>query len=495
MKEKNTKEGMHINLFLEGRRCLVIGGGKVAFHKTELLLEAQANVHVISPKLCDELKRLYKLKLITIEQREFQDKDANDATLIYAATDSRGANKAILSACRKKNILCCCVDGNWPEGDFTTPAITRHNQLMVSISSGGTNCRQSKLVKNSLGRHLEMLDTTTLIVVGTDHNHLAVEEREPYHLSGEKYERAGFMMMQLKGIHEFMIINTCNRIEIIAVVPESTVENGILPHSLGFSSLKQNKYYVKSGEKAFEHLCLVVSGMLSQTPGENHITAQIKEALEIARTRGWSGNMLQEWISSALHVSKEIKNETRPHFKTEEIEEIALRYLFPKKESEKTLMVIGSGHLGKSIVKESIKSCKKIIWCYHQNKPKLEADWKNKIEIISLNQIKNKLSNVNKIISAATTNGYILTTAHAPFFDLEKSTNIIDLGMPRTIDPDLQKISADIQVLDLDGIKNWNRPGLCHFYDFLSNSRKIIDSQMHLYEKITNNFQGWNSTE
>ena len=58
MKEKNTKEGMHINLFLEGRRCLVIGGGKVAFHKTELLLEAQANVHVISPKLWDELKRL-----------------------------------------------------------------------------------------------------------------------------------------------------------------------------------------------------------------------------------------------------------------------------------------------------------------------------------------------------------------------------------------------------------------------------------------------------
>ena len=109
MKVKNTKEGMHINLFLEGRRCLIIGGGKVAFHKTELLLEAQACVHVISPKLCDELKRLYKLKLITIEQREFQDEDAHNATLVYAATDSRGANKSILSACRKKKyfmLLC-----------------------------------------------------------------------------------------------------------------------------------------------------------------------------------------------------------------------------------------------------------------------------------------------------------------------------------------------------------------------------------------------------
>ena len=158
-------------------------------------------------------------------------------------------------------------------------------------------------------------------------------------------------------------------------------------------------------------------------------------------------------------------------------------------------MVIGSGHLGKSIVKESLQSYEKIIWCYHRNKPELEAEWVNKIEVISLNQIKNTLNNVNHIISAATTNGYILSTAHAPFFDLEKSTHIIDLGMPRTIDPELQKISADIEVIDLDGIKSWNRAGLCHFYDFLSNSRKIIDSQMHLYEKITNNFQGWNSTE
>ena len=116
--------------------------------------------------------------------------------------------------------------------------------------------------------------------------------------------------MQLWGIHEFLLLNTCNRVEIIAVVASETAENGILPHSMGFSSLKESKYYIKTGEKAFEHLCLVTAGMLSQTPGENHITAQIKEALETAKTRKWAGNMLQEWISSALFISKEIKNET-----------------------------------------------------------------------------------------------------------------------------------------------------------------------------------------
>jgi glutamyl-tRNA reductase len=483
---------MHINLFLEERRCLVIGGGKVAFHKTELLLEAQAIVHVISPELTDEFKRLVQLNLVTHEPREFEPTDATDATIVYAATNSRGANRAILNACREKHILCCCVDGNWSNGDFTTPAITRHNQLMVSISSGGTNCRQSKLVKNSLGRHLEMLDAANLIIVGTDHHHLALEEREPFHLTGDRYERAGFMLMQLWGIHEFLLLNTCNRVEIIAVVASETAQNGILPHSMGFSSIKENKYYMKTGEKAFEHLCLVTAGMLSQTPGENHITAQIKDALETAKNRGWAGNMLQEWISSALFISKEIKNETSTKLETEAI---ALRYLAAKAENINAIMIIGTGLLGKGLVEESTRVYKKTIWCYHRNRPDLNPEWQNRVELISFNEIKNRLGEVNLIVSAANANGYILTTAHAPFFDLENSTHIVDLSMPRTIDPDLQTISADIQVLDLDGIKNWNRQGLCHFYDFLSNSRKITANHMHLYEKITHNFQGWNPSE
>ena len=495
MNKQKTQTGMHINLFLEERRCLVIGGGKVAFHKTELLLEAQAIVHVISPELTDEFKRLVQLNLVTYEPREFEPTDATDATIVYAATNSRGANRAILNACREKHILCCCVDGNWSNGDFTTPAITRHNQLMVSISSGGTNCRQSKLVKNSLGRHLEMLDAANLIIVGTEHHHLALEEREPFHLTGDRYERAGFMLMQLWGIHEFLLLNTCNRVEIIAVVASETAQNGILPHSMGFSSIKENKYYMKTGEKAFEHLCLVTAGMLSQTPGENHITAQIKDALETAKNRGWAGNMLQEWISSALFISKEIKNETSTKLETEEIEAIALRYLAAKAENINAIMIIGTGLLGKGLVEESTRVYKKTIWCYHRNRPDLNPEWQNRVELISFNEIKNRLGEVNLIVSAANANGYILTTAHAPFFDLENSTHIVDLSMPRTIDPDLQTISADIQVLDLDGIKNWNRQGLCHFYDFLSSSREITANHMHLYEKITHNFQGWNPSE
>ena len=238
----HNHNGIHINLFLSGRPCLVVGGGKVALRKIEFLLEADAKVAVVSPEVCSELAELIERGRITHTVRPFEAHDVEGASLVYAATNSRVVNREVLACCREKNILCCCVDGNWAEGDFTTPASTRHNQLMLSVSSGGNDCRQSKMVKNSLARHLKMMESANLVVVGTDHNHLTVEEREPFHLMGHRFERAGFMIMQLWGIHEFMILNTCNRVEVIAVVSEETAQNGILRNFMGFPALKEDKY-------------------------------------------------------------------------------------------------------------------------------------------------------------------------------------------------------------------------------------------------------------
>jgi glutamyl-tRNA reductase len=493
----NINKGLHLNLFLAGRPCLVVGGGKVAWRKIELLLESGAQVAIVSPEVCAQVGELIEKGLITHTVRPFEDHDIADATLVYAATNSRAVNRRILESCRKKGVLCCCVDGNWAQSDFTTPAITRHNKLTVSVSSGGNDCRQSKMVKNSLARHLTMMESASLIVVGTDHNHLTVEEREPYHLTGHRFERAGFMIMQLWGIHEFMILNTCNRVEVIAVVSEETARNGILRHVLGFTNLKEDKFYLKSGAGAFEHLCLVTAGMLSQTPGENHITAQIKGALENAKQRGWAGNMTQEWISSALHVSKLIKNQVAPLLRSYEIEDLALQYLeaHGKDLATSTIMVLGAGMIGKGLVQDSLPRVGRIIWCYHVNRPELPGETNGKVELCTFNDMKERITEADIIISATEAPGHLLHLGHAPFFNQERPVTVIDLGMPRNIDPELDDLSSDITVVDLDGLKYWYRRELTDMNDILSRSRGIIAEHKDLYEKITNSFQGGNAPE
>lgn len=494
---ENNHNGMHINLFLSEQPCLVVGGGKVAERKIHMLLGAGARVTVVSPDVCTELETVIEQGKVSHIARLFSDQDIEAVSLVYAATNSRGVNRKVLECCRAKNILCCCVDGNWSEGDFTTPATTHHNQLMLSVSSGGNDCRQSKMVKNSLARHLKMMDSANLVVVGTDHNHLSVEEREPFHLTGHRFEQAGFMIMQLWGIHEFMILNTCNRVEVIAVVSDETERNGILRHIMGFTALKEDKFYLKSGKPAFEHLCLVTAGMLSQTPGENHITAQIKESLETAKQRGWAGNMTQEWISSALHISKAVKNQVAPLLQNYEIEDLALQYLQAngKNLSEATIMVIGAGMVGKGLVKDSLPLAKKIIWCYHVNKPELSKEWDGKVELCTFNEMKNRITEADIIISATGAPGHILHMAHAPFFNQETPIMVIDLGMPRNIDPELDDLSSDVTIVDLDGLKYWYRSELADMNDILSRCRTVVTEHVHLYEKITSSFQGGNATQ
>lgn len=494
--EANQK-GLPVNLLIAQRPCLVVGGGKVAWRKIQLLLDAGAQVTAVSPEVCDELADAIKEGRLTHTARRFLPEDIEGIVLVYAATSSRGINRQVLECCREANILCCCVDGNWNSSDFTTPAITRHNKLTVSVSSGGNDCRQSKMVKNSLARHLRMMESAHLVVVGTDHHHLSVEEREPYHLTGPRFERAGFMIMQLWGIHEFMVLNTCNRVEVIAVVSKETAENGILRHVMGFTHLKENKFYLKSGKEAFEHICLVMSGMLSQTPGENHITAQMKQALESARDRGWAGNMVQEWVSSALRVSKEIKKVVAPRLHSYEIEDLTLRYLEADKAdlSQATVMVLGAGMIGKGLVKDSLPRVKHIIWCYHVNRPELPPGSEEQIELCSFNDLKNRITEADIILSATEAPGHLLHIAHAPFFNQERPVTIIDLGMPRNIDPELDDLSSDITVVDLDGLKYWYRRELTDMNELLSDSRTIIANHQDLYDRITNSFKGGNAPE
>jgi len=495
----NSKQinGFPVSLLLAGHKCLVVGGGKVAFRKVSHLLDAEAQVHIISPEVCEDVRMLIDKNAITHTSRAFEDADVEGAKMVIAATSDRYINREILASCRKRNILCAAIDGNWMESDFTTPAITRHGNLILTVSTGGRSCRQAKLIKDSLAKHIQMVETADLVVVGTDHHHLSLAEREPFHLTGKKFEHIGWMMMQLWGIHEFMILNTCNRIEIVAVASRETIENGILRHVLGFARLRDDQYYLKSGIDAYEHLNLVVSGMLSQTPGEYHIVSQVKDALEISRGNDWSAGMMQQWVSSFLHVSKHIKKEVSPLLQNDEIEDLALKYIKTEEPSlsDKTVMILGAGVVGKGLIRDRLPEMNKIIWCYHVNKPEVSDVDMKRVELCTFNDIKERIGEADIIISAVDSPGHILHIGHAPFFDQEKSIRLIDLGMPRNIDPALDELSPEISVVDLDGLKHWYRRELADMDLILGRCRTLISEHQELYDNIIQSFQGRNTPE
>jgi len=121
---------------IEGRRCVVVGGGAVAERKTKGLLEAGADVLVVSPALTPGLEALGASGRIRLERRPFASGDLKDAALAFAASDSPEANAAAAAEAVAAGIPVNRAD-HGDAGTFITPAVVRRGGLLVAVSASG----------------------------------------------------------------------------------------------------------------------------------------------------------------------------------------------------------------------------------------------------------------------------------------------------------------------------------------------------------------------
>jgi precorrin-2 dehydrogenase/sirohydrochlorin ferrochelatase len=138
-----------IYLDLRDRPCLIVGGGHVAERKTLSLLEAGANVTVISPSLTQKLQGLSQSGKITHLPKTFDDKDLTTALLVIAATDSREVNSSIGRLCKKRNILVNVVTPQ-DESSFIVPSVVERGDLLIAVSTSGMSPALSKKIRQEL---------------------------------------------------------------------------------------------------------------------------------------------------------------------------------------------------------------------------------------------------------------------------------------------------------------------------------------------------------
>lgn len=125
-----------VSLAIDGRKCLVIGGGQVALRKVEALLEHGAAVTVASPRLDDGLRRLAAHgKVITID-RDYRPGDMDGFFMAIVATDSAAINRAAAEEARQKHVLVNVAD-DAGKSDFITPSHVRRGPVSIAISTSG----------------------------------------------------------------------------------------------------------------------------------------------------------------------------------------------------------------------------------------------------------------------------------------------------------------------------------------------------------------------
>jgi uroporphyrin-III C-methyltransferase/precorrin-2 dehydrogenase/sirohydrochlorin ferrochelatase len=138
-------------LFLKvtGRPCLVVGGGKVAARKIQLLQRAGALVTVVSPRSCDEVLAYANAGSVNYIHRDFQDEDLNDMVLVIAATDNRSVNRHVAELADRQRIPVNVVDSP-DSGSFIVPSMVDRSPVQVAVTTGGSSPVLARLLRARL---------------------------------------------------------------------------------------------------------------------------------------------------------------------------------------------------------------------------------------------------------------------------------------------------------------------------------------------------------
>lgn len=125
-----------IHLNVRDRLCVVVGGGGVAERRVYGLLEAQARVRVVAPKVTSKLAQWAAEGYIVYLPEPFQPNHVEGAFLVFAATNVRVVNALVARSAREKGILVNVADMP-DEGDFLVPSVVRRGELCLSVATGG----------------------------------------------------------------------------------------------------------------------------------------------------------------------------------------------------------------------------------------------------------------------------------------------------------------------------------------------------------------------
>lgn len=138
---------------LEGRRCLVVGAGNVALEKISSLLQAEADITVIAPILCEAVEKLAADGRIALARRLFQERDLDGQVLVVTATDSHDVNRAVFLAAQQRGLLCNSVDDP-PNCDYYFASVVRRENLQIAISTAGESPALAQRLRREIDAQL-----------------------------------------------------------------------------------------------------------------------------------------------------------------------------------------------------------------------------------------------------------------------------------------------------------------------------------------------------
>ena len=330
--------------------------------------------------------------------------------------------------------------------------------------------------------------------VGLNHATAGLDLRETLAFSAEQIQAAlarlgcgeGF-----DGIREMVILSTCNRVEVYAVLSHthSEVLLDFLAETRGVSlDALQRHTYRRTGLEAARHLFRVAAGLDSLVIGEPQILGQVTRALELARGQNAAGALLNRLFQSAIHAGKRARTETRISHNPASVASLAAAQAVQTvgAPQEAQVVVLGAGEMAELAVEALRKRGARRFLVVNRTLDRarpLAERWG--AEITTFEHLEEALLRADILISST---GAPHTLIHAETVRTimtrrpERPLVMIDIAVPRDVDPAAGGVPA-VRLYDMDSLNQQLHHSLEERRREVPQVEAILEEELHTFDE------------
>ena len=296
----------------------------------------------------------------------------------------------------------------------------------------------------------------SISMIGIDYNKASVDIRAHFSYTIKNAVETMERLKKEQGVLGCILLSTCNRMEIWISTKESWKGSlyEFLCREKNVEPSKLRKYFTeRKDEEAVEHLFYLTSGLKSQILAEDQIITQVKDALTLSRESYCTDNVLEVLFRTAVTAAKKVKTEVSfsrgnssvIHQAIEKLEGQGFSFM------GKTCMVIGNGEMGKVTalaLKEAGADVTVTVRQYRSGMVSIPNGCKR----INYGDRMELLPKCDLVVSATASPNYTVTKQLMEEAAITKKIVMIDLAVPRDIEP-MVGILSNVTLYDIDSFK------------------------------------------
>lgn len=302
-----------------------------------------------------------------------------------------------------------------------------------------------------------------LIVVGLNYRTAPVEIRERFALAEDDTQRALEMLKETTSILEGVIVATCNRTEIYAVVDRLHLCGFYIRHFMeqwfGIPRQQFNHHlYMYEDDQAVEHLFRVTCGLDSMIVGETQILGQVRNAFLQAQGQKSTGTIFNRLFKQAVTVAKRAHAETSIGENAVSVSYAAVelgRRIFGRFD-DKTVMIFGAGKMSELTARHlHANGASRVMVAGRTLSKAEEVAAKFSGTAMTMDEAAKRLHEVDIVISSTGADRYVLehqVVKAAMAQRKKKPIFLIDIAVPRDIDPACSDI-PNVFLYDIDDLE------------------------------------------